>query len=452
MKKLITISLVLLFAGAAAAQWDFVSNFPDDLYMLSNAGHGIAVDPDGKIWHTMYGAFPEDTLLCSDGVWRALRKISVFNPDGTPADISPIFFAKGGAIDDTLGIFWNDQADPPALEARSSRGMKADHEGNILQCAWNAVYRLNYVTGEAMTKMVPPEYTAGIAPGVAMNTGTVFTGPVLPDFPYVEWAADGTMLGNAIDAADVTSYARTMAAGPDGNTLYVPRYTTDNVYIWTRPDEFSAFALTDSIVGVACESMVWHPVTGDLWISAGSYNDLPNDGHNLTNYSPGTHYAFNITTAAGKAAVTVTDSIKWQFNTPENAGERHRGIGFGPDGNTAYVTCFGGADYPAIQKFQKSGTGVWEPAGIIDGFTLSPNYPNPFNPTTTIRYSVGRAGMTTIKVFDLMGREVATLVNEHLDIGNYTTEFDGSNLPSGTYVYVLRSGSRVLSQRMTLSK
>jgi hypothetical protein len=90
---------------------------------------------------------------------------------------------------------------------------------------------------------------------------------------------------------------------------------------------------------------------------------------------------------------------------------------------------------------------------------LAQNYPNPFNPTTTIRFQIPDVGgqrseviRVTLKVFDLLGREVATLVNENLRAGSYETTFDAAGLASGVYFYKLHVGSFSATRKMILSK
>ena len=85
-------------------------------------------------------------------------------------------------------------------------------------------------------------------------------------------------------------------------------------------------------------------------------------------------------------------------------------------------------------------------------FSLSQNYPNPFNPSTTINYSIPNAGIVTIKVYDVLGKEVATLVNEDKPAGNYEVEFNASDLPSGIYFYQLKSERFVEIKKMILLK
>ncbi len=85
-------------------------------------------------------------------------------------------------------------------------------------------------------------------------------------------------------------------------------------------------------------------------------------------------------------------------------------------------------------------------------FSLEQNYPNPFNPSTTIKYQIPGLSFVTIKVYDVLGSEIATLVNEEKPIGNFEIEFDATGLPSGVYIYRLTSGSFTNSKKMMLLK
>jgi hypothetical protein len=85
-------------------------------------------------------------------------------------------------------------------------------------------------------------------------------------------------------------------------------------------------------------------------------------------------------------------------------------------------------------------------------FTLAQNYPNPFNPTTTINYSLPKAGNVKLTVYNAIGRKVATVVNEYKQPGNYSVKLNGSKFPSGVYFYRLQSGSLADTKKMILMK
>lgn len=91
----------------------------------------------------------------------------------------------------------------------------------------------------------------------------------------------------------------------------------------------------------------------------------------------------------------------------------------------------------------------------VNNFTLSNNYPNPFNPTTTIYYELATGGFVTLKVYDILGNEISTLVNKFQPAGNYKTWFEGKNssnkqLASGTYLYRLQSNGNAITKKMIL--
>ncbi len=87
-----------------------------------------------------------------------------------------------------------------------------------------------------------------------------------------------------------------------------------------------------------------------------------------------------------------------------------------------------------------------------ENFRLGQNYPNPFNPTTHFRFTIADFGLVTLKVYDVLGRKIATLVNERKSPGTYEAIFDGSKLTSGIYFYQLRSGNFISTRRMVLLK
>jgi hypothetical protein len=85
-------------------------------------------------------------------------------------------------------------------------------------------------------------------------------------------------------------------------------------------------------------------------------------------------------------------------------------------------------------------------------YSLNQNYPNPFNPVTTVSFDIAKSGLTTLKVYNILGVEVATLVNENLKAGTYQLNFNGTNLSSGVYFYSLQSGDFKEVRKMTLVK
>ena len=85
-------------------------------------------------------------------------------------------------------------------------------------------------------------------------------------------------------------------------------------------------------------------------------------------------------------------------------------------------------------------------------FILSQNFPNPFNPFSVINYSIPNDAKVIIKIYDILGREITTLVNEFKTAGKHTTQFDGSNLTSGVYFYSLTAGDNRQVKKMILAK
>lgn len=127
--------------------------------------------------------------------------------------------------------------------------------------------------------------------------------------------------------------------------------------------------------------------------------------------------------------------------------------------DTLYMVCLGGYNgsiVTAVNEWLCLGpatlTGISNNGIVPKNYSLEQNYPNPFNPTTNIKFALPVSGNVEVKVFDVLGNEVATIVNEYKSAGTYTADFDASSLSSGVYFYTLKSGSFIESKKMLLVK
>lgn len=119
-----------------------------------------------------------------------------------------------------------------------------------------------------------------------------------------------------------------------------------------------------------------------------------------------------------------------------------------------------GLDGPGLYKIKASDLGITtsveQTEELANSFELLQNYPNPFNPSTTIKFSIPESGFVSLKVYDVLGKEVATLVNNELAAGSYSAIFDANNysqnLSSGIYFYKLESGNFVQTKKLMLIK
>ncbi|MBS1552857.1 MAG: T9SS type A sorting domain-containing protein [Bacteroidetes bacterium] len=105
------------------------------------------------------------------------------------------------------------------------------------------------------------------------------------------------------------------------------------------------------------------------------------------------------------------------------------------------------SDYSLPVEIQSNGN-----TQIPDRVTLQQNYPNPFNPSTTISFSLPSKAETTLKIYNILGKEVRTLVSEKLSAGNYDVTFNASDLTSGVYFYRLQAGNMVETKKLMLVK
>ncbi|MGB5893259.1 MAG: T9SS type A sorting domain-containing protein, partial [Ignavibacteriaceae bacterium] len=103
-------------------------------------------------------------------------------------------------------------------------------------------------------------------------------------------------------------------------------------------------------------------------------------------------------------------------------------------------------------EFDGTVVGIEEETALPTEFALEQNFPNPFNPSTKIKYSIPTQSKVVIKVYDLLGNEIAVLMDEEKSIGTYELTWNAPNLPSGIYFYRLQAGTFVQTRKMILLK
>jgi hypothetical protein len=432
MKKLLTAVLFLtvvlsLVAYGQKTTWAFEKAFPDTGFLTSGV-HGLAVSGAGLLWVQDYYIRAGDSIFqASTSTNRATRAIYVYNTNGNVVPVAKIQIMSGTGIQDTM--------------YNAGLGLRTGPDGDVYLSTVGTVYRVNGTTGAAKTKAIPFPGASTIAVGVD-NLNEIFVGSVVPGNPIKIYDATTspamTSLGNAADTA--YDYGRSVNVSADGNDVYNTRYSGKSFRLHSDNGSLGPYVIADTLLtGMAIESSCWNPRDGLIYLSSGG--QTPSVGY--TNLA---YFAYDPVTK------TIKDSILWnQTLSPGDA--RPRALAFSVTGDTAWIGQFGSSQKYSIQMFRRVPVSVERiESGIPSGYTLSQNYPNPFNPTTEIQFSITKAAFTTLKVYDMLGKEVASLVSENLNPGTFKSTLDGSKLSSGTYLYRLVSGSTAITKKMMLLK
>ena len=432
MKTTLLFFLILITLARSDAQWQHSGPFPSSASFTGGAGvNALAVDPLGRVWIAILGKV--DSILVPGLGSRGVCVIRVYNPDGSSATFSPIKHITVGGVTDTL---WS-----PAT------ALAVDHRGNIIVATSNKLYRVNSQTGAGMSRYDDGQATAGRAVATSAN-GFVFWLPSAASVRILD------SLFTLVGTISLASFGRTLAVSSDAKDVYIAGTTTHCVTKYHSNTGPGGTYTVEKLVmlGFECESMAFHPTTGRLWGSAGSVNDRPNRYPGvITNYEVNTWYACNL------ANDSTGEYIKWTFSANDSVNERPRAMAFTPGGDTAYVGVTGSGNVFAVRRYTRTLAGVAPNVSAASSssssYVLHQNYPNPFNPTTAIKFTIpvgtGHAP-SVLKVYDVLGREVATLLNEVQQPGEHLVQFDASHLSSGVYLYRLQAGDRSFTRRMII--
>ncbi|MBC8043306.1 MAG: T9SS type A sorting domain-containing protein, partial [Rhizobacter sp.] len=297
---------------------------------------------------------------------------------------------------------------------------------------------------------------------VASGTGSELRGvAVSNDYTLTTaWKSDGTFSTNGFGSAVAVGVGGTILRSGDGGDTWnasvsAPTSGDLNAVAWFG-DSFAAAKGNSTSSTQGFGSAVAVGVGGTILRSA-------DGGANWTSVSGGTNANLlsvvmasetlgYISGAGGTILITTDGGTSW---TAQSSGTgdtlnsivvlpNGTGVGVGNNG-TAVITNTGG-------NVLATGEGETPASSKPNAFGLKQNYPNPFNPSTTIRYELAAPSDVKLNVFDVLGREVATLVNQRQSAGNYRVGFNASNLSSGIYFYRLQTGNFTQTKKMLLVK
>jgi hypothetical protein len=454
MKHVIRITMMMLLVPmAASAQWEFAGVFPDST--VNTNAHGLTVDNDGKVWVGNY----YNTLFEADAERRVLLR--VFESDGTEVEFSPLYSSAVGDSTLRFGAITGLNVGADGNIYLATHGFRfSSATGTIAGDAWNTsrsfIHIINPEDGSTVD-VVDVTYLRDVNIAHAPNRpsvtedGFVVLSFVFPASPIVvldpsdNWAELNRVTDNKL------GFSRTLEVNNDGSQIFNPQ--TDayeeggpagHIQVW-EGGVFDEYTVGLPIAqGANPGAIARYPNSNILYFSGAGVGNNPDA---VEPWVSSRYYGYSL----DSASLLEGSEFEWNYGEA-TVYQVPRSMAFSPDGLSAYVGSFNNGAL-SLQKFTRA-----EPVSIDrgqeipEGFALEQNYPNPFNPTTAIRYSIGEAGMTTLRVFDMLGRVVATLVNQDMPAGTHNVTFNADQLGSGVYLYELTSGNVRLTNKMTLVK
>jgi hypothetical protein len=287
-------------------------------------------------------------------------------------------------------------------------------------------------------------------------------------------APSGLLTGSGVDKISLARYYSVSNAATSNCTVTLPWGSDDGVSDLTNITAVyganSSFWISNSRSGSTTGNASSGTVTG-------IFNSISGADFTLGNKTGGTNplpVEMNSFTAI---AQMMSAQLKWstaaeinnygfEIERRQSAESNWQKVGFVAGAGTSNSTheySFSDNDVPAgsfvyrLKQMDNNGSFKYsqEIQVMIEVpkiFSLNQNYPNPFNPNTTIEYSVPQQSLATVKVFDLLGREISVLVNEKKNAGRYSVQWEASQFASGIYFYTLQAGEYRNTKRMSLIK
>lgn len=445
-KSLTVLAILLVCVGFVFAEhWGFTGAVMNGYTVATNDGadgvnipglknlYTVGVDPLDRVWAGTYysrkdeftSAYPDLMYIGDDSVEVWNKPIWVWDPADGSIDTVRFLNHVGGAIDTIT----------------THRGMARSYDGNMIVASDARIWKVNYQTYEVIAYYDFPEASQPLQQVVCDDYGYVYATGLWGGIVYV------------LDPDDLSEYTQVTTAAPstrggtvndDGTHVYATNGLTGagviDFYSVDGPD--GTYAILDTVAEevIASGCAAWDPA-GYLWmIGCTDQNDK------TWAFDPANSFAIVDSTTflyPGAADTTI-----YGYSLPEFL-RCPRDYAFNVDGDKFYFAEFYGY---TIKEFTWGTVGTDYETEQPQDFRLAQNYPNPFNPTTTIPFELARDGFVQLKVYDITGRTVATLVNQTMNAGYHVATFNGSKMASGSYFYELSIDGQKDVRKMMLIK
>ena len=444
MRTMLTLSLIVFLAFSVSAQhWQTLTK--ENGKLPSNVIMNIFFDDDGSVW---YCTMDTGLVHASNGEFQFFN--SNTDDDFTADHVNAIVKSSAGVYwvaTEYEGLFryqngvWTQYTSQnTGLTLRFLRNLTLEdggpsNGGAIWIGTWmNGAFRFDGTHWQQFTvdngtltgsSVFDIEIESNPDPNVNEKTIWVATSNGLDKF-------DGTHWENVPVNGDTTLWINAIAL-QDGGTLY----TKGKMYIGTETGEFMEY-----------DGSTWDSYAiSDPWNPNTSVTDIAIDPTGVKWFA---------TDEQGLGMYDGTQLLLYYKNNSGIAGNNVIDLALRPQSDSIQVWCavydLDSNRYAGISIYSVPVTGIETSHSLVRQFTLYPNYPNPFNPTTHIRYRLPNRQHVLLQVFDVQGRLVQTLVNGVQPAGEHDMLFNGAGLSSGTYYYRLKTASGIRTGNMTLLK
>jgi hypothetical protein len=267
----------------------------------------------------------------------------------------------------------------------------------------------------------------------------------------LQWSGNGKVRRYELDGTFVdefTSVGVIQSIGIDwdnAGNLYVSSYGGGLVRKFDQNGNDLGIFVNSNLAG---PTNIWFDNNGDLLVidyNGTAVKRFDSSGVFISNFLTGLSQAEGVAfLLSGNILIGngATHSVK-MFDSGGNYIED-----FIPNGSGGLIT----PNAVVIREVNPSSVSGEEGSSNLDNFLLEQNYPNPFNPSTVISYRLPVTSEVTLKVYNVLGKEITTLVNEELSVGAHKVEFNANGLPSGIYFYQLKTNNLIETKKMTILK